>query len=228
MSKELEDYLNQVRRNKEQGKGYCNNCALQKDHGPALIECVDDRPEVVVVSESPMGNLKEIEDISSWTRSLLTECYDKRCAKLSSARNMGEFIGGLTAGRIYSPHDETRTHGLYWTHTVKCFLQNKENKDKSIREIKEDRKADFEGAIKGCSNYLKEEITRIRPKLILAVGTSVAGKKLRELGFEENLCEVYHPGARKTKEKKRDRLNALCEKAKELNLTVTLPGRMNL
>jgi len=228
MRKELEDYLNQVRRNKGQGKGCCKNCALQKDHGPALVECVDDWPEVVVVSEGPMGNLKEIEDISSWSRSLLTECYDKRCTKLSSARNMGEFIGGLTAGRIYSLHDETMTRSLYWTHTVKCFLQNKENKDKSVREIKEDRKADFEGAIKECNNYLKEEIRRIQPKLILAVGTSVAGKKLRELGFGENLCEVYHPGARKTKEKKRDRLKALCEKAKQLNLTATLPGCMNL
>jgi len=234
MRKELQEYLDEIRSNKKDCKGNCDSCPLQGDYGPALIECADDSPEVAVVSESPMTkSLEYIKDMTDrrWTLWILRGCYEEREAQLSLARTMGRFVGGLTRGKVYDVCDETRTHGLYWTHTVKCFLQNEKNMANTVKEIKEERKKDFEDAIQKCSQYLREEMKRVNARLLLiiAVGVSVAGSELRKLGFSENLCEVYHPAWNdrndwKRREKRLEKLNALCQRAEELNLKTVLSG----
>jgi hypothetical protein len=229
MSVELAKLFDQIRQNKKRGTGFCSNCLLQKDYGPALIHCADDAlrrpPRIVVVSESPVSKGgKLLGDINAWTTDLMTQCSES-LGELSSAGNMGKFIGRLTGGRIYSKTDMTRTHGLYWTHTVKCFLQNDENKEMPFRTIKKQRKLEFRSAIGECSNYLLEEIGCIGPELIIAVGTSVAGRRLEELGLHEKLYVVYHPGAQLPKQQKQEKLNALCKRVRKLDLTDVLPAR---
>jgi len=230
MPVELVKLFDQIRQNKKQGTGFCSNCDLQKDHGPVLIDCTDDAlrrpPKIVVVSESPVSKGgKLLGDINGWTSDLMTQCSES-LGELSSAGTMGKFIGRLTRGRIYSKTDMTRTHGLYWTHAVKCFLQNEENKEMSFREIKKNRGSDFHSAIRECSKCLPEEIRCIDPELIIAVGKSVAGRRLEELGLHEKLCVVYHPGARRTitKQQKQEKLNALCKRVRKLGLTDALPA----
>jgi hypothetical protein len=229
MPVELAKLFDQIRQNKKQGTGFCSNCALQKDHGPVLIDCTDDAlrrpPKIVVVSESPVSKRgKLLGDINAWTTDLMTQCSES-LGELSSAGTMGKFIGRLSRGRVYSKTDMTRTRGLYWTHAVKCFLQTEENKEMPFRDqIKKNRGSDFHSAIRECSKYLPEEIRCIGPELIIAVGTSVAGRKLVELGLHEKLCVVYHPGAQLPKQQKQEKLNALCKRVRDLGLTDALPA----
>ena len=61
--------------------------------------------------------------------------------------------------------------------------------------------------------------------MIIAVGTTVAGAKLGELGLQ-NLCVVYHPGAIRSKEDKMKRLRILRKKAVELGLGDVIPGAL--
>lgn len=250
----------EIRRNKETGRGYCNGCGLQKDIGPALIECADDTPRVVVASENPVLFTKQTEKqhpefwrqlkkcfsrldaemsnacgatLGEWTRLLLRECHDKGPrSKLSSARTMGEFIGGITRGNVYNPDSDKRTHGLYWTHTVKCFFQDEQSLSvgEIFRRTKTRRKNDFYNAIAHCSKYLQDEIASANPnpELIVGVGKMVAARKLRETHFSSVLCEVYHPGARVKKDRKKRKLRSLCKRVEELKLKDCLPGCLNL
>jgi len=220
MNKTLRDCLDRIAKNKDQKVGPCEHCSLREDRGPALIECAEDYPQVMVVSESPAGKPHETKDLEEWKRIVLKSCYDKSTGDLSSARDMGDFLGRLTRGRVCGGTADIRSHTLYWTHTVKCFLQNK---DRGIRETKRVRRADFAWAIRQCSRYLREEVEAANPRLIVGVGTSVAGRKLGELGLS-NLCVAYHPGAQKSKEQKVAKLKILRMKAEELQLRAILPG----
>jgi hypothetical protein len=230
---------------------------LQKDIGPALIECADDTPRVVVVSESPaLLNKKQQPEfwsqfkecfsrldaeewksceatLDQWTRLLLEECHKKGLEpkkgleKLSSVGTMGGFIGGITRGNVYNPDSKGKTHGLYWTHTVKCFLQDKQSLSvcEKVHDTKKRRKNDFRDAIAHCSKYLQNEIARANasPELIVGVGTTVACAKLKETDFKSVVC-VYHPAAPMKKECKKRKLGSLCERVKELKLENCLPG----
>jgi hypothetical protein len=166
--------------------------------------------------------------LKEWTRSLLKECHDKELegSTLSTAHTMGDLIGRITLGRIYNEGDDTKTQGLYWTHTVKCFLQNEENKDMPFRSIKDKRNSEWRCAIRHCSKYLEDEIAKAnrKPELIVGVGTTVAGAKLRETRFSSVLCEVYHPGAPMKKDRKKDKLRSLCKRVEKLRLKRYLPG----
>jgi len=230
MHEELQEYLNEIGRNKKDGKGYCSSCRLQGDYGPALIECASDSPEVVVVSESPMTeSLDYIKDMTdnSWTRWILRGCDKGREARISSAGTMGRFVGGLTGGRVYNVCDETKTHGLYWTHTVKCFLQNEKNISTPVKQIKKDRAPEFRDAVEKCSNYLRHEMEKLNPKLIVAVGLSEAAKKLNAFGFSDRTCDVYHPAwpaRHSARARKAGKLKTLCRRVEALNLQAILPG----
>ena len=233
------EVIDSISENKERGEGHCGTCPLRKDI-LAWFECADARPQVVVVSESPVSRTEHLGNIEAWRRDILTQCSDKTNAGFvsfrdpSAARYMGEFLGGLTKGRIYNEADETKTHGLYWTHTVKCFLQNEENKEMPFRTrngrigIREMRKSEFKSAIRECSMYLPAEIQATDPKLVIAVGTSVAGRKLMELKksgeIRPSLCEVYHPGARKSKSEKQEKIRALYTRVRALGLTDVIPA----
>jgi len=228
MTGRLDEYFDEMGRNKEHGSGFCQECGLRKNHrGPVLINCAIASPDVILVSESPGGRPENTADLAEWTASVLRSCYEKSSGDLSSAIDMGYFIGALTRGKIYSASDATRSQVLYWTHTVKCFIQRE---DKGIRQTKKERKQDFESAVEACSNYLREEMAIVnpKPKLVVAVGTAVAGRKLRELNLVENMCEVYHPGARLSKEKKEEKLKILQKKVEELDLGSILPGALTL
>jgi uracil-DNA glycosylase len=228
MTTKLVEMFDKIRENKRKGQSCCSNCGLLNDYGPALIDCADASPEIVVVSESPMSKPELLGKIDAWICDLMRQCCEGSHGDLSSARTMGEFMGRLSRGRVYNASDETRTRSLYWTHTVKCFLQNEENKQMPFRTrkdkigIREMRKLEFKSAIKKCSMYLPNEIEAIDPKLVIAVGISVAGKTLRKLmepRFAERLCEVYHPGAQQKREKKQEKINALSRKVKDVGLT---------
>ena len=220
MSTELVELLDKIRENKKQRAGYCSGCPLRTDNGPALIECADVAPRVIVVSESPAREPEEVclnlTDIENWAQRILKEAHHNKDTEPQSARYMGHFIGGLTKGRVYGESEASKTHGLYWTHTVKCFLQRG---NVGIGKAKQDRKPEFESAIDQCAGYLDEEIARIDPRLIICVGTSVAGRKLRKSRFADRLSEVYHPRAIKKREEKQEKLSALCQRVRELGLT---------
>jgi uracil-DNA glycosylase len=102
---------------------------------------------------------------------------------------------------------------------VKCFLQRG---NIGIGKAKHDRRLDFKSAIDQCAGYLDEEIARIDPVLIIAVGTSVAGRKLRASRFADRLCEVYHPRAIKKMAEKQEKFAALCRRVRDLGLVELL------
>jgi len=226
MNRELGEYHDQIRRNKKEGKSRCENCPLQEDNGPALIECADDYPEVVVVSESPAGRPEATRDIKHWTRCVLMSCYEKSSGDLSSARDMGYFLGRLTRGKVYLAEDPEKSHNLYWTHTMKCFIQDK---DIGVGKAKEERWDAFRSGIESCAEYLDLEISlthakdRANPKLVIAIGHE-AYNRLAKIVPKEKLCWVYHPHARKTKIEKERRLDCLRGKIKELGLKDLLLG----
>jgi uracil-DNA glycosylase len=225
MPVELVNLFDMIRENKKQRAGCCNGCPLWTDNGPARFECADVEPQVVVVSESPAREPKEAcltpTDIENWAQRILKEAHDNKDTEPQSARYMGHFIGGLTKGRVYRESDGSKTHGLYWTHTVKCFLQRG---NIGIGKAKKDRRLEFECAIDRCAGYLDEEIARIDPVLIIAVGTSVAGRKLMASRFADRLCEVYHPRAIKKMAEKQEKLAALCRRVRDLGLVELLPA----
>ena len=224
MNKELKDYHDMIDRSKKEGEGPCGNCALRRDNGPALIECADESPEIVVVSESPAGKPEATKDIKQWTRSILISCHENFLKELPSARNMGHFIGRLTRGKVYCPDDPERTHNLYWTHTLKCFIQNE---DIGIRDAKRKRGKHFRSGIKECSKYLADEIRKAnpKPKTVIAVGREAA-RKLEGSGF--TLYEVYHPSSWKSKEQKKSKLKLLRDEVVKLGLEDLAPGCIDL
>ena len=235
------ELIHRIRENKKDGKEPCRSCPLREDM-LAWFECADARPQVVVVSESPVDTRigKEKEkgnsildngDVECWARYILLQCKNQRDLDPSRARNMGQFLGRLTEGRIYNEAHETRTHGLYWTHTVKCFLQNE--KYKGIGEAKKNR--GFRQAVRACRNYLSQEIESIQPKLVVAVGkeAAVALERLKyegQLKYAGQLVRVDHPawGRFGKQANKRGRLLELCRKVKALEeegrLIDVLPG----
>jgi uracil-DNA glycosylase len=126
---------------------------------------------------------------------------------------MGEFLGRLTRGDIYNEKDETRTHLLYWTHTVKCFLQNE--KYPGIGLAKRKMGHEFRQAVKACANYLSQELEPIHPKLVVAVGKEAA-MALEHLKYGQ-LVWVYHPAWRfGSRARKQERLLELYHRVKAI------------
>jgi len=232
MNSELREYHDQIRRNKQEGTSCCCSCPLRGDkyNGPALIECAEDYPEIVVVSESPAGRPEDTRDIRQWTRRVLMSCCKKSSGNVSSARDMGYFIGRLTRGKVYHADDPERTHNLYWTHTMKCFIQNKDIPIRDAKKEKDQKRVTiFRSGIKSCSKYLEDEIRKAgpaNPKLVIAVGDE-AYNTLVETVPKEKLCRMYHPGAwgkKQVKIEKETRLACLRAKVKEFGLTCLLRG----
>ena len=228
-----------VRENKERGKGHCSSCPLLRTAvPPAWFACADAYPQVVVVSESPVDDrlgkegrkgrsIFDTKNIEDWQRYILSQCGNQRRMDPSQATPMGQFLGRLTQGGIYNEADETRTHRLYWTHTVKCFLQNE--KYREIGRAKDKRRREFRQAVQTCANYLSQEVESMRPKLVVAVGKE-AFDALKRLKYAGQLVRVDHPawGRFGKQANKRGRLLELCRKVKALEeegrLIDVLPG----
>jgi hypothetical protein len=183
-------------------------------------------------NENETGNsILDNGDVERWARYILLQCKNQLSLDPSQARTMGQFLGRLTGGRIYNETHETKTHGLYWTHTVKCFLQNK--RYKGIGEAK--KNCGFRLAVRACRNYLSQEIGSIQPKLVVAVGkeATVAVERLKHEGrlkYAGQLVRVDHPawGRFGKQANKRRRLLELCRKVRALDeeerLIDVLPG----
>jgi len=163
-----------VQENKNKKQGACKKCPLAVNHyGPAFIEHAGDiNPKIVVVSEIPEGFNKINYDFSrlkEWIENILNEIKTfKPGDKIGQLKTVGKFLAALTDNKMVTEPRKLHTIGkIYWTHAVKCFIQQKNEK---INEAKRRLGINFSQSVIFCAEYLRQEINIVKPSLIVSIG----------------------------------------------------------
>lgn len=192
-------------------KAHCNGCPLAINHsGPVFIKHEGkSSPKMVIISESP-AKFEDIEydfsKVDQWTTIILKEIksFSKytEIKDVAKVTKLGDFLAFLTDTRIVSnPEKQTTINNIYWTHAVKCFIQQK---NESLNSAKKRLGNKFNKASKCCCEYIKEELEIIKPDLILAIGdvafnaivpNKIIGKPIKFPSIE--VVYTYHPNSRK-------------------------------
>lgn len=207
LQKEITDNINN-------GEKPCKDCPVAKNHtGPVFIKHEGKTsPQVVIISESPagFGLIKyDFTRLDEWIENTLKEIKTfHKCKEIGQVTKLGDFLACLTENRmVNNPEKQTTTSNIYWTHAVKCFIQQE---GESLKDAKERLGNKFNQNCKCCCEYVKKELEIIKPELILAIGNAafyyaivpkkVIGKPIRFPNAE--VVYTYHPNAKIKKELK--------------------------
>lgn len=169
----MHNFFEKAKINKEQNKEHCDGCPLQDTahYGPLFFESEGESPRIMLVTESPVGFKKidfDASRIDEWKRDAITKAKSWSATEQTYPTSMDRFPAYLTDNAIFGSVDGKTSNNFYWTHTVKCFIQKPG--ENSYKESKEKRPDDLERAHRRCCKYLSEEITIIKPDLIITLG----------------------------------------------------------
>lgn len=210
MYKKLEELWEEIKNNKDKGQGFCKDCPLKnkKYLGPCAINQEgEDLPKIVIVSESPTKPKRGGNTIEEIQRNWYDEWKRWKSKKKESSKWPGKllpFLFKLTDGKLLSTYQAglVTNPEIYWTHTMKCFIQ--ECKE-GIRKIKKDPERKFDRSVKSCAGYLEKELDILKDaKNFIAIGRVASDnieewKKNMKVKIEGEFWEVIHPSAPNTR-----------------------------
>ncbi len=218
--------------NKKTGDNSCMDCPLVRDHdGPVFIEHEGkSQPKIIIISESPAGFEKinyNYLKLDEWKKSIiLSEIRNfGQWDKIGQMNTLSKFLACLTDNRMVTkPENLTTINDIYWTHAVKCFIQQK---SESIKDAKKRLGKNFDKACKYCAKYLCEEVKIVKPDIIITIGSvafnavssddSVKKKDIigKSIKFHDaELVYTYHPNARMSRRVKEEGFNYAKERIK--------------
>lgn len=176
MTDELKNLHEAIIKNRRNKTSYCQYCLLnnnQKYSGPVFFESVGNKPKIMIISESPAGfNLVgcDASRIQEWKERILNHNHSKPLnADFRAAYTMEEFLPTLTNNKIFSDKAGYTSGDFYWTHTVKCFIQENNSRD-TIERAKTKLGESFEKICQCCSRYLIDEYSILRPEIVICLG----------------------------------------------------------
>jgi len=197
-------------------KGLCRDCPVVKKHsGPVFVNHAgSSHPQIVIISESPAGFEKIDFNFERWEELIKKILENIKNAPIRRKieqwpTTLGDFLANLIPTSVVEESGSLVTiPTFYWTHAMKCFIQGK---GETIIQAKSSLGKKFNLACECCSEYLKEEIKLIDPKLIVAIGDTAftgllpkkeVGKEIAFLNIDSKVVYTYHPNARQKKELK--------------------------
>lgn len=191
----------EIEKNRTEKQSHCKECPLNDDYkytGPVFFDSEGDNPTILIISEGPAG-FDQVDcnpsKVQEWKEMILNDKNKKTENENFSkyTQKMQDFLPLLTNNEILGRTPGKTSKYFYWTHTLKCFIQNYSNK--SIRDAKKKFNDKYHEMCQNCGKYINKEIRCFDPKLIIALGKETKENIPDDIKKEKHIIYLPHPAS---------------------------------
>lgn len=143
-------------------------------YGPTVIPCRKQQPKAMIITEQP--NLRRESASRPWNPSKLIADY-LRDIKQGRTRGIANRIDDMFEGALLADFDEGTGSfdEFYWTHFIKCPGNIRRKREFGTGPLNANACAD---------KWLLEEISRLKPRLIVSYGAPASSWMLLKTGYK--------------------------------------------
>lgn len=157
----MTEWISETIENARTGTGPCAGCPAVADGRSACVNpgLFDPDGELVFVTIEP-SHLTDWDGYDNW------EAYNDRTTR----RFLEDWSGGPILSALLEPIDGLTMHDVWMTDAIKCPPPD------GVDNLRRDRAFDH------CRSYLTEEIDRVDPRAVVALGNHACSRTLAALG----------------------------------------------
>ncbi|MFH8039261.1 MAG: hypothetical protein QXJ14_04625 [Candidatus Aenigmatarchaeota archaeon] len=170
--------LSKIVNTKNKKPNFCNDCPLNSTKYIPWCFYKENMKDVkvVIVSMNPPESLN-IGNLTTLYREFSSDSPKPESAKGTLPHFLWNLLSKVSTEERKKFanwfNNDKKTSKIYWTHLVKCPVEEYMEDNNIKRESQERDKKVLETFKKSCYRYLLEEIRNIRPKLIIAISGCV-------------------------------------------------------